>query len=81
MYSSEVVILTSAVGIGSLTISTLLTWFGQSVSLGLTRAIGLFFASAGGAIGTNIWPGWGTVIGINMGDGLAISITDELVIV
>lgn len=53
--------------------------FCQSVSLGLTRAVGLLFAAAGGAIGTIFWPGWGNVIGINMGDGLAISITDELV--
>ena len=51
----------------------------QSVSLWFTRAVGLFFASIGGAIGTSFMPGWGTIIGINMGDGIAISFTDEIV--
>lgn len=51
----------------------------QSVALGFTRALGLLFASVGGVVGTSFWPGWGSIIGINMGDGLAFTIADEIV--
>eukprot|EP00977_Amphora_coffeiformis_P008560 scaffold1936_cov154-Amphora_coffeaeformis.AAC.10 len=59
--------------------SLVLSFTKKSVALGFTRAVGLLFASLGGVIGTSFWPGWGTVIGINMGDGFAITITDEIV--
>jgi hypothetical protein len=49
----------------------------KSSSLALSRVVGLGFASLGGAAGSVIYPGWGTMAGISLGDSLAASLIDE----
>ena len=55
-----------------------LSFVRKSTLLALSRGVGLAFASMGGAIGSVINPGWGTLAGVNLGDGVAISLTDEM---
>ena len=50
----------------------------KSTLLALSRGIALGFSSLGGAVGSMISPGWGTLFGSNMGDGLAASLTDDM---
>ena len=42
----------------------------QSAVLVLSRTLGLTFTATGGAIGSMIVPGWGTLLGSNLGDSL-----------
>jgi hypothetical protein len=51
----------------------------KSTLLGLSRGIALGFSSIGAGIGSMIAPSWGTLIGTNLGDGLAASLTEDLV--
>jgi hypothetical protein len=51
----------------------------KSTLLVLSRGIALGFASMGGAVGSMISPGWGTLVGNNFGDGLASTLTEEFV--
>ena len=46
----------------------MLSFLRRSAQNTVMKAIGLVFASLGGAIGTMIRPGWGTLFGIHMGD-------------
>jgi len=50
------------------------SFFMKSASLSVSRTIGLLGASAGGAIGSAIYPGWGTLFGTQIGDSAAGSI-------
>jgi hypothetical protein len=59
--------------------SLALTLLKKSTLLAVTRGVGLAFSSLGGAVGSMLWPGWGTLIGSNMGDGLAVEMTDDMV--
>jgi hypothetical protein len=49
----------------------------KSSKLIVTRGLGLLGAAGGGAVGTYIYPGWGTTIGISFGDGLMASALEE----
>ncbi len=51
----------------------------KSTLLGLSRGIALGFSSIGAGLGSMIAPSWGTLIGTNLGDGLAASLTEDLV--
>ena len=51
----------------------------KSTLLGLSRGIALGLSSVGAGIGSMITPSWGTLIGTNLGDGLAASFTEDLV--
>lgn len=51
----------------------------KSTLLGLSRVIALGFSSVGAGIGSMVTPSWGTLIGTNLGDGLAASLTEDLV--
>lgn len=42
----------------------------QSATLMLSRSLGLVFTAAGGAAGSMLLPGWGTLLGSNLGDSL-----------
>jgi hypothetical protein len=42
----------------------------QSATLMLSRSLGLVFTAVGGAGGTMLLPGWGTLFGSNLGDSL-----------
>lgn len=42
----------------------------QSATLVLSRGLGLVFTAAGGAVGSMLYPGWGTLLGSNLGDSL-----------
>uniref|UniRef100_A0A7S1VHS6 Uncharacterized protein n=2 Tax=Grammatophora oceanica TaxID=210454 RepID=A0A7S1VHS6_9STRA len=42
----------------------------------VSRALGLLAAAYGGALGTLYWPGWGTIIGLQMGDGMVYTAFD-----
>merc|ERR1719491_2579102 len=42
----------------------------QSATLVLSRGLGLVFTAAGGAAGSMLYPGWGTLLGSNLGDSL-----------
>ena len=59
---------------GSLTLSVSF----NSASLALSRVIGWIMASLGGAVGTVVWPGWGTLIGTNVMDSIASSLTEGM---
>jgi hypothetical protein len=51
----------------------------NSTLLLISRAIGLVLSSFGAAVGTTVLPGWGTLLGANIGDGLAMAISDEVI--
>ena len=54
----------------------LLSFMYKSSQLLVTRAIGLFTASVGGAFGSLIRPGWGTLCGIQLGDACVAAFLD-----
>lgn len=56
--------------------SVALSFFRKSSLLAVSRGIGLFLSALGGAIGTVLLPGWGTLACINLGDSVAASIAD-----
>ncbi|GKY93282.1 hypothetical protein MPSEU_000295700 [Mayamaea pseudoterrestris] len=56
-----------------------LTLVKNSTLLLISRTIGLFMSSLGSAVGSCITPGWGTLLGANLGDGLAMAISDEVI--
>jgi len=49
----------------------------KSSHLMIARAIGLFMAGVGGAFGSTIRPGWGTVVGVQLGDACASVVLDD----
>lgn len=49
----------------------------KSCHLIIARAIGLFMAGVGGAFGSSIRPGWGTVVGVQLGDACASVVLDD----
>lgn len=49
----------------------------KSTQLFVSRTFGLICSAAGGAIGTLWWPGWGTVLLSNMGEGAASVVMDD----
>lgn len=51
----------------------------NSVLLAISRAIGLLFSSIGGGLGAMIVPGWGSLAGANLGDALAMAVSDDFV--
>jgi hypothetical protein len=54
-----------------------LSFLKRSTLLAFSRTVGLGFASLGGALGSVVWPGWGTLAGTNLGDSLALNMTDD----
>jgi hypothetical protein len=62
-----------------LTVGSLaLSFIYKSSVLAFSRGVSLCFSSVGGAIGTTIWPGWGTLAGTNLGDSLSLSLIDDV---
>jgi hypothetical protein len=55
-----------------------LSFVHKSALLAFSRGVGLAFSSLGGAVGTLVWPGWGTLAGTNLGDSLSLSLTDDV---
>jgi hypothetical protein len=51
----------------------------NSTLLLISRGIGLVLSSLGAAVGSCMLPGWGTLIGGNIGDGLAMALSDEVI--
>jgi len=51
----------------------------NSILLSFSRGIGLFCSSFGGALGAMITPGWGSLAGANLGDGIAIALSEEII--
>jgi hypothetical protein len=49
----------------------------KSSRLIVTRGLGLFGAAAGGAVGSFMYPGWGTTIGTSFGDSLMATALEE----
>ena len=49
----------------------------KSTQLFVSRAFGLICSALGGAVGTLWWPGWGTVLLSNMGEGAAAAVMDD----
>lgn len=47
----------------------------RSSHLAIARCMSWIAASAGGALGSVVWPGWGTVFGIQFGDSIIGSLT------
>jgi hypothetical protein len=58
--------------------SLVLSFIHKSALLVFSRVVGLVLSSGGGAVGTLFWPGWGTLAGTNLGDSLALSLTDDV---
>lgn len=49
----------------------------KSTQLAISRGFGLFCTSIGGAVGTVLWPGWGTIVAGNLGDSVGNLILDD----
>ena len=49
----------------------------KSSQLMTSRGVGLFCSAVGGAMGTIVWPGWGTLLFSNLGEGAAGVIVDD----
>lgn len=49
----------------------------KSTQLFISRGFGLFCSSIGGAVGTIVWPGWGTLLFSNMGEGASGVLLDD----
>eukprot|EP00934_Nitzschia_sp_Nitz4_P003257 Nitzschia sp. Nitz4//scaffold320_size20398//5426//9476//NITZ4_008676-RA/size20398-processed-gene-0.11-mRNA-1//-1//CDS//3329547753//3247//frame0 len=49
----------------------------KSTQLVVSRGFGLVCSSMGAAVGTLYWPGWGTLMFSNMGEGFATMIMDD----
>jgi hypothetical protein len=49
----------------------------KSTQLMVSRSFGLVCSSVGGGVGTVLWPGWGTLLVSNMGEGAAGVILDD----
>lgn len=49
----------------------------RSSKLITSRFLGLLAASAGGAIGSQMYPGWGTLLGGSCGDGMAAALLES----
>jgi hypothetical protein len=58
--------------------SLALSFVQKSSLLVVSRGVGLYFSSFGGALGTTLWPGWGTLAGTNIGDSLSFSLMDDI---
>lgn len=56
----------------------MLSYLTKSSSMAMSRLIGMFAASIGGAWGSTIYPGWGTLMGSQFCDGVVSSVFDEL---
>jgi len=55
----------------------MLSFFRRSTYISFVKVFGLGVASFGGAIGSMIYPGWGTVFGTQMGDAAVGAILDD----
>lgn len=55
-------------GVGPIHGGLVLSFLYKSSQLIVTRAIALFMAGLGGALGSCVVPGWGTVLGVQLGD-------------
>lgn len=51
--------------------------FMKSCRIVFSRGVGWVAASYGGAYGTTLWPGWGTLLGTSMGDSVVASVLDN----
>ena len=49
----------------------------KSTQLMVSHSFGLLCSSVGDAMGTVIWPGWGTLLVINIGEGAVGVILDD----
>jgi len=49
----------------------------RSARIAVGRSVGLVAASVGGAMGSVVYPGWGTTVGIQLGDALIQNLLDE----
>jgi hypothetical protein len=58
--------------------SVALSFIRKSSLLVVSRGVSLYFSSLGGALGTTVWPGWGTLAGTNLGDSLSLSLIDDI---
>lgn len=56
----------------------MLSYLTKSTSLAMSRVTGLFAAAIGGAWGSALYPGWGTLMGSQFCDGVVASVFDEL---
>jgi hypothetical protein len=57
--------------------SLALSFLRKSAHLAVSRVVGLGMSSVGGGVGSTLWPGWGTLVGTNLGDTLALQLTED----
>mmetsp|Transcript_18420 Transcript_18420/g.39900 ORF Transcript_18420/g.39900 Transcript_18420/m.39900 type:complete len:475 (+) Transcript_18420:52-1476(+) len=53
-----------------------LSYLIKTVRIIVSRSVGLVAASYGGAYGTVLWPGWGTLLGTSVADSIVSSVLD-----
>jgi len=53
-----------------------LSYLIKTVRIIVSRTVGLVAASYGGAYGTVLWPGWGTLLGTSVADSIVSSVLD-----
>ena len=51
----------------------------KSSVLFVSRGFALVMSSIGAAVCSCLYPGWGTLLGANLGDGLAMTVSDEFI--
>jgi hypothetical protein len=51
----------------------------KSALLAFSRGMGCLSSAIGGALGSWVWPGWGTLCGINFGDSLSYRLGEDAV--
>lgn len=56
----------------------MLSYMTKSTSLIFSRGVGLFASALGGSCGSAFYPGWGTLVGAQLGDAIVASVFDEL---
>lgn len=59
--------------------SLALSFVKNSTLLAISRAIGWLFSSIGAGVGATLTPGWGCLAGANLGDGFAMTVSDEII--
>jgi len=52
----------------------------KSATLALSRGLGLMFTAVGGGFGSMLLPGWGTMLGSNLGDSIGGAVSDGAVV-
>lgn len=60
--------------------SVAVSFLKKSTLLAFSRGMGCVSSALGGALGSMVWPGWGTLCGVNLGDSLSYQLGDDVTV-